>query len=329
LDVEDLPLAEVGGGVSVRASGVSEEHVEGLMVSQGRWPPIIVWGPGNRVVDGQHRVFAARRLGMELIGAVRFVGDEEEAFVEAVRRNVGHGLPLTIPDRTRAAERILEHQPEWSDRLIAGICAMAPRTVAKVRSDMKDRAGILAARRVGRDGRRRPEDPAALRAHISRVLQTSPERSLREVAHSVGASPETVRSVKKGLAAGAGSGTGVNGSRSGNIRAAPPVRDAHPATTDAGGRWRSDVALVSLDGGSSLVEWFEDKTIGEEWREYAAIVPISRAYELADEARRRANAWCEFALSVEAKIRRTPFPGGEPGVGVTPILHALRTEIGV
>ena len=32
-------------------------------------------------------------------------------------------------------------------------------------------------------------------------------------------------------------------------------------------------------------------------------IPFSRVYEVADEARRRASAWQEFASSVEARAR--------------------------
>jgi len=52
------------------------------------------------------------------------------------------------------------------------------------------------ARRTGRDGRARPVDVAELRARITRAIEEQPTAPLREIARQVGASAETVRSVK-------------------------------------------------------------------------------------------------------------------------------------
>ncbi|MFC7729983.1 hypothetical protein [Actinomadura keratinilytica] len=68
-------------------------------------PPILVHRRTMRVVDGMHRLRAARLQGRCEIG-VRFVdGPDADVFVAAVRANIGHGLPLSLADREAAAAR--------------------------------------------------------------------------------------------------------------------------------------------------------------------------------------------------------------------------------
>jgi hypothetical protein len=58
-----------------------------------------------RVLDGMHRVRAAILRGDAVIAAVFFDGDADAGFVEAVRANISHGLPLTVADRKAAVAR--------------------------------------------------------------------------------------------------------------------------------------------------------------------------------------------------------------------------------
>ena len=86
-------------------------HVATLAELDGAWPPIVVRREDRSVVDGQHRVAAARRLGMATLQVSWFDGSAEDAFVEFVRCNVGHGLPLGLAERRSAASRILRITP--------------------------------------------------------------------------------------------------------------------------------------------------------------------------------------------------------------------------
>ena len=90
-EVEELPISRLRVGEGVRTGGLDQEHVELLMESVDSWPPIVVWGPDLVVVDGSHRVEAARRLGRYSVIATRFLGSPEEAFIEAagIRRELG------------------------------------------------------------------------------------------------------------------------------------------------------------------------------------------------------------------------------------------------
>ena len=67
------------------------------------------------------------------------------------------------------------------------------------------------------------------------------------------------------------------------------------------------IACSSTDDGARFATWFDRYDVDEAALfEHPAVVPVSRAYEVIDEARRRARFWSQFADSVERGIRRPP-----------------------
>jgi ParB-like chromosome segregation protein Spo0J len=302
----ELLLDEVRPGRALRKQGVAESHVDALAELAGAWPPILVWGPDNQIIDGAHRVAAARRLGWCTISAVRFVGSDDEAFVESVHRNVTQGLPLTVNERVSASRELLRRHPEWSDRWISGVCALSAKTVARLRRDLcgsgPDHGGFEV--RVGRDGRSRPVAGGAVRGRIIEALTERPDGSLRSIAAEVGASPETVRSVRRNLARQDDTG----------VAARVPGQEQMGATSTMAFRlhsllppnhlaWSEDQALTSTERGQDFTEWFGQSSVADEWYRYLDAVPLSRIYEVADEARRRANAWSSFAQTLEGRVK--------------------------
>ena len=136
---------------------MDEGHVALLTETEGQWPPIVVWGDECVVVDGAHRVAAARRLGYRQVAAVRFEGTRDEAYLESVRQNVSHGLPLRVGDRRRAAVRVLTRDMEIGlIARVAWLCGLSGKTVARVRrSELRRGSKITTCvvemeRRVGR-----------------------------------------------------------------------------------------------------------------------------------------------------------------------------------
>lgn len=298
----------------LRSAGLDEAHVETLAELDGKWPPLLVWADHPSVViDGAHRLAAARRLGHPTVQVVAFHGTADEAFVEAVRRNVGHGLPLSVGDRTTAGQQILARHPDWSDRRIAEACALSPHTVARLRSSpkgprpapppfaprpegaRKESAIVLQSAgtvvdiesRLGRDGRCRPAQPGVIRERVVEALQANPGGSLREIASVAKVSPETVRRIRREFDGGS----------------APAVGLLPRAPSGPAGDWREDPAMASSPELSDLVEWLERTEPGTELASYAGAVPLSRVYELADEGRRRAAFWTAFATALESRAR--------------------------
>lgn len=194
--VTEVPVNLLSLGRSPRTGGYVEENVRTLAQLDVPWQPLLVHRQTYRVIDGAHRLLAARMRG-DLTVAVRLhTCDEAEAFILAVRANVTHGLPLSLSDRKAAAARIVADRPEWSDRRIALAAGLSDKTVAVIRARRGARDATPGDRRVGRDGKSRPVNLAAQRETVTRLLAEKPNSSLRQIAGLAGASPETVRKIR-------------------------------------------------------------------------------------------------------------------------------------
>jgi hypothetical protein len=117
-----------------------------------------------KVIDGMHRLSAAIRRDEKLIDIRFFDGTEAEAVVLSVELNSAHGLPLSLADRTAAANRIMIMQEQWSDSRIAAVVGLSASTVGEVRRRSTVQ-NIQLVGSVGRDGRVRPRDGARGRLH--------------------------------------------------------------------------------------------------------------------------------------------------------------------
>lgn len=107
-------------------------HVRALMVSRVEdWPPIrVVQGeqPDTyTVIDGFHRVEAARRLGLATIRAE--VLDGEADYSIAFEYNAKNGLPLSTEDRKAFARFLHKQNPELSWREIGRRTGLNDETV--------------------------------------------------------------------------------------------------------------------------------------------------------------------------------------------------------
>jgi ParB-like chromosome segregation protein Spo0J len=198
---EMVPIATLNAVDSPRRVPEDSTHVKILVESEEEFPPIIVHRSTMRVLDGRHRLRAARDLGRSWIAVRFFDGTEDEAFALSVEGNTRHGLPLTLSERTAAARRILASNPEWSNGVIASITALATKTVRTLRRETAGEA-LSVAVRVGRDGRVRPVDRAAGRLRAAETIRERPEASLRTIARVAGISPWTVRDVRERLRRG-------------------------------------------------------------------------------------------------------------------------------
>ena len=289
-----LSVANLRFTDSLRDGGLNEEQVDRLVAIGGQWPPILV-GRDGVVIDGVHRVVAARRLGFDQIEASMFDGCEDEALIEFVRRNVHHGLTLTLRERKRAARLVLGAHPDWSDRRIAEICAISPKTVGRLRNlevarPSADNPQMDTTMRVGLDNRARPVNSASVRTRVVAAIKEAPDASLRTIAAKVGVSPETVRLVRTNMRT-------VPAVSVAAVVAAPAVvRAVEPCAP-----WVHDAALSAFDHGDFL-GWFERTAVkAQDFESWLEDLPLSRVYQVADEARRRSELWAKFAKSLESR----------------------------
>ncbi|MFF2025448.1 ParB/RepB/Spo0J family partition protein [Streptomyces sp. NPDC058171] len=309
---------------SPRLDGERPEHIHALADAEAELPPITVHRTTMRVIDGAHRLHAARLRGRHTIAVRFFDGDEAEAFVLAVQLNVAHGLPLTLADRKRAAERIIAWHAQWSDRRVAMVTGISPGTVADIRRRVL-REPERAGKRIGQDGRFRPVDGSAGRIMAGRLLTENPGLSLRQVARAAGISPETARDVRSRLNKGEdllprqrGRRPGVTAPRAvpeprGEFVPLAPVQSAGrpraaPDPDRAGlvKRLKADPALRFSDTGRNLLRLFTLHALqNEEWDALIDNVPPHCRDLVADLARQFADLWSDFAVRVQEDVVQT------------------------
>lgn len=154
---DQIGLEALQPGPAVR-DRLDSAHIKALAEVLDRVPPVLVSCPSRRLIDGYHRVAAARHRGETKVAVTWWHGQPEQFFETAVEANAAHGLPLTRRARRAAAEAMLRAKPETSDRRIAQRCGLAPTTVGDIRREIaaSDRTTNPAGGRtvVGADGKR-------------------------------------------------------------------------------------------------------------------------------------------------------------------------------
>ncbi|MBM7172984.1 ParB N-terminal domain-containing protein [Streptomyces sp. G44] len=317
----EVPLDALTAGESPRSTGEDEEHVARMAEAEEPLPPILVDRGTMRVIDGRHRLAAARLRGQRTISARFFDGSADDAFLRGVEANVRHGLPLSQADRCAAAERIVATHPHLSDRSIARASGLGAKTVAGIRR--RSGTGPEENMRVGRDGRVRPVNGVQGRQRAAEVLAENPQASLREVARIAGVSPTTASDVRKRLAAGQDpGGTGgtpvpraaLDGTPGGERPASPSawadspaVQRTQPPQADPAAvlekLWR-DPALRQRESGRLLLRLLQHNAIGQSmWADLAAAVPPHSGGLVTHLAQRYAETWTEFAQELGERLQ--------------------------
>jgi ParB-like chromosome segregation protein Spo0J len=198
--VRRIRVSDVLVSFTPRSCGVDGDWALALAELGTELPPILVHRPTMTVIDGVHRLRAARIKGQDHIDARFFDGSQEDAALLAVALNVVKGRTLPQADRVAATERIVAARPHWSDRAIAAVVGLSAKKVSGIRTGMR---GVpRCERRVGLDGRARPLSTAQGRELAGRLLRADPKASLRTVARQAGISPATVADVRDRLLRG-------------------------------------------------------------------------------------------------------------------------------
>jgi hypothetical protein len=302
-----LPVSALLPADSPRLDGEDIEHTRMLARIEAKLPPIIVHRSSMRVIDGMHRLNAAIIRGDDLIEVRFFDGPEHEAFVLAVKTNIAHGRPLSLADRTRAAERIMSSHPTWSDRAIAAAAGLGARSVAEIRRKFEETAdaGQGAKARMGRDGRVRPLDHAEGRLKASEIIRDRPDASLRDIARSAGVSPATALDVRKRIQRG--DEPVPQSPRRGPTRTHQPKSDElGPDLVSLLRGLTSDPALRFSESGRNLLRWMLSRAIRPgEWRGISVEVPPHCTYIMANVARQCADQWLQVAGDLERRASKS------------------------
>lgn len=293
-----VPLDVLMAGDSPRVAGEDPDHVRALAEIDDL-PAIVVHRPTMRVVDGLHRLRAARLREERMIDVLFFDGTAEEAFLLTVRLNAAHGLPLTQADRNAAARRIIATHGAWSDRAIAAVVGLSAKTVGVLRRAVPSGG---AAARIGRDGRVRPLTTAEGRREAGKLLVSQPGASLREVARRANVSVGTVRDVRRRLRAGAD--PVPERQRLAEHAETPPVGEPRPAPDL--GLLKRDPSMRFSEIGRGVLRVLEVGSLSpDQWQRYTDMVPAHAVGVLADAAHHCAQSWALFAQKLEERARRT------------------------
>jgi hypothetical protein len=300
---------------SPRLDGVDTAHAEALAEVDGELPPIVVHRATMRVIDGMHRLDAARIRGETMICVRFFDGDEDEAFLLAVAANTKHGLPLTLTDRRAAAARIIGLRADASDRWIAEIAGLAAKTVAAIRRDAHGTAPAP-ARRV------RPLNIAEGRRIASEVLAANPGASLRQVARHAGISVGTARDVRDKVRQGIDPVVPKQ-------RTCAENRDAVLARTRRTGsevnfdailnRLRQDPSVRYTETGRTFLSWLCLPRLmsNPDWEKVIDCIPPHCTFDVIRIARSCALAWTALAEELDQRNRahgEWPQPMTHPGI---------------
>lgn len=199
--VEWVPIETLTVSSTPRVDGEDLAYARALAEAGAALPPILVHRATMQVVDGVHRLRAARIRGADCVEVRFFDGTEAESFPLSVAINVAQGRPLSSTDRTAAVTRILASHPHWSDRGVAAIVGLSPQKVGHIRRRTLDPARQVPSR-LGRDGRARPLNSARARTLAGELIRANPEASLRQIGQQAGLSPATVADVRARLQRG-------------------------------------------------------------------------------------------------------------------------------
>jgi ParB-like chromosome segregation protein Spo0J len=335
-EVEHLPETEVAvdslvPGFYLRQAGTDSAHIRLLADAGGtvKLPPIIVQASGCRIIDGMHRVEAAKLRGDQHIRARVIDCSDSEALVLAIKSNTLHGLPLSKADRISGAKRILAAHQDWSDRAVAEVAGLSAKTIASLRNRPTVQAQFQ-GKRLGRDGKRRPLSAADGRRRAADYISAHPGASLREVAREADVSLGTVHDVTERIRNGsdpvrtertkpADGSTAQPAAEAFAPRAAQPIplraRVAERpgvqqlAWTTVSAKLVNDPALRYTEGGRAFLRWMGTHSAGaDEWREFIDAVPTHWVRDVVRVAETVSAEWQEFAERLrtrQAAIERT------------------------
>jgi hypothetical protein len=319
-DLHTVPLSELLPADSPRLAGEDENHTRRLAETEAELPPILVHRSTMRVIDGMHRLHAAMASGRREIRVRFFDGDENEAFLHAVRENVTHGLPLSLEDRRAASRRIIAASPHLSDRVIASYTGLSDKTVSAMRERSSSETP-QSSKRIGMDGRARPLNNTEGRRRAVEFFTARPDASEREVAASAGISVGTAHNVRKQMQRGEDP---IRSRRAGASPACTPaslprqvLTARHPGHDITGFDPRpllesfvQDPAIRQSESGRLMLRWLHAHVVhGADVNQLVEAVPPHRADCLITLAEHCAGVWRGIADRLAAEQKLDDHPG--------------------
>ena len=311
-----VPISTLAPGPYLRQGGTNIGHVQLLLgaAASAELPPILVQARCSRVIDGMHRLAAAKLRGDYSISARFLDCTDEEALILAIQSNTLHGLPLSKADRISGAKRVLDAHPDWSDRAIARIAGLSAKTIASLRN--RSTGATLNGKRLGRDGKRRPVAAGEGRRRAAEYILAHPDAPLRQVAREADVSLGTVHDVRARIRRGKDperdggrvpaphiaerTGIAVSGRGQGAARSTPLPDKRHNnsplAWAAISAKLANDPTIRYTEGGKEFLRWMSLRaTHAEEWREFIDAIPLHWLGTIVPIAEGLSEEWSQFA----------------------------------
>jgi hypothetical protein len=147
----EVPIDElvIDPKLQCRETMINEDTVEEYLQAMKRgdeFPPLLAVRAGKQLllVEGRHRLEAARRLGLKKVKVLVISGTREDAIWLAAAANKDHGLRRTNADKERAVKTALA-QPRakgLSDREIAKHVSVSHQMVSDYRKEGRGEQGL-------------------------------------------------------------------------------------------------------------------------------------------------------------------------------------------
>jgi hypothetical protein len=175
---------------------VVEDYFQGMKRGD-KFPPLRAVRVGKQLllVEGRHRLEAARRRGLKKVKVLVISGTREDAIWLAAAANKDHGLRRTNADKERAVKTALAHPRAkgLSDREIAKHVGVSHQMVSDYRKEGRGEQGLSksdskAARTVNKKatqpvpGQRRPTEPADTAPHTKQSPAVPHDKAKEPVA---------------------------------------------------------------------------------------------------------------------------------------------------
>ena len=201
ISVHDLLLDRT---LNPRLNGVDQDVVDHYanIYRDVVWPPILVDQSTHKLLDGWHRVEAAKRAGVYQLSVQWVDAKDEELFALAVKANLGHGVHLNREERFKAIARL--QREGWTNERIAEFigCSLAMANKTEKAEDLRikfkvaDHPGARLATETLVEVTRLPQEYHDEIAELASEIEAAPtdvRRTVRAIKNGEAESPQDIR----------------------------------------------------------------------------------------------------------------------------------------
>ena len=177
------------------------EYAESMLDGKP-FPKVTVFFDGihHYLVDGYHRYFAYKKVGIKDISVEIINGTLRDAVLYAAGVNDDHGLRRTNEDKRKAVMTLLDDLEwcEWTDTAIAKECKVTSMTVGRIRKSLS--LEQIEKKYVNKQGKEITVNTENLGRKVEQNIEPEQDDHLQELAHANVELAEELATLKDRLA---------------------------------------------------------------------------------------------------------------------------------